>query len=920
MKVPTLIRSSLAAAACLLLTPTGFSQEKSHLNLDSPWGSFVEADFPFFSQTLDARHLGEDWPKDNLTSRGIILKLGHGYFACFDTDLLRIALIWKENKDGEYLTMGGMGPGSYRLPNRKASAGQKSLPRPIGEAIAANGLFPGVSANGLPEKLVDPREKSADKAEPGLGPLPVSMGQFRRVTFLGQFAGVSYLAGETKVWDSLNATAEGVVRSISVDPHEGDIAIALGRTGETISVSGDFQVEENDGYQFLIVPSLKENTQIGVGYGVELGDNWSKEFGERNKPTKLTRWGETLKTQKVGEFSENSLLAEEVGLPLENPWKRNVRLSAFDFFSDGRAAFVTFDGDVWIVSGLTGDLKDVTWERFSSGFHESIGLEIVDDEIYVFDRNGIWIVEGSQGSGKSEGYMHRMFCNLVSQTSETREFANDIWEKPGGGFYIAKGGQVSTTRGKHNGTVVEIAKDGKSFEVIATGFRMPYIGVDPRTGMVTASDQQGNWKPATPIHVVRKGEYYGFQPFDGDKAKHPQLIDQPEIWIPHFVNQSGASQIWTRDAKLGPLNDSLIHVGYNRPEIFKVYLDLEDGSSVAIDKPRSQGIASGGGNSSRENPAGTNGAVASIMHGFPSGIMKPRIHPIDGSLWLTGFKIWGTAADQISGLYRVTYDGSPSWIPADVRSSNKGILLKFDQAVDEATATNLASYTVDRWNYKQTSAYGSGNYKLDGKPGQETMPVASAMLSADKKSVFIGLPDMKPVHSIRVTYRVPNPKAETPQIASAFLTVNVLNSIDLKATGFATNEVDLTLKAGAAEAMKEPEPTVAIGKETATKFGCVACHSVDGKKPVAAAGAANVAVGPGWKGLWGSKREFTDGVVLRSVDEVYLRESIVDPARNVQKGFEMTKTGVGMPSYLGVLKDYEIDSIILYIKSLGGKK
>ena len=34
------------------------------------------------------------------------------------------------------------------------------------------------------------------------------------------------------------------------------------------------------------------------------------------------------------------------------------------------------------------------------------------------------------------------------------------------------------------------------------------------------------------------------------------------------------------------------------------------------------------------------------------------------------------------------------------------------------------------------------------------------------------------------------------------------------------------------------------------------------------------------------------------------------------KGFEMTKTGVGMPSYLGVLKDHEIDSVILYIKSL----
>ncbi|NNE94122.1 MAG: hypothetical protein HKN23_20945 [Verrucomicrobiales bacterium] len=891
------MRFRLSLAVFGFLSLTGFAQQKSHLELDSSWGSFVEDDFPFFSQTLDARELGDDWPKDNLTPRGLILKLGHGYFACFDTDLLRIALIWKENKDGEYLTMDGMGPGSYRLPNRKASAGQKSLPKPIGKPVAATGLFPGVFPEGLPGKLTDPREKSVDPEELGLGPIPDSIGKFRRITFPGKYAGVSYLAGETKVWDSLSATPEGVVRSISVDPGETSVAIAIGKTDDEVFVSEGSQIKERDGFRFLIVPPRTENTWIGIGYGRELAEDWAETFAARNKPTKLTRWGEKLTTKKVGEFSENSFLSEEVGLPLNNPWKRNVRLSAFDFFSDGRAAFVTFDGDVWIVSGLAGDLSKVTWERFSSGFHEPIALEIVDDEIYVFDRNGIWIVERSEGSGKSESYVHRIFCNLVSQTAETREFANDMWEKPGGGFYIAKGGQVSTTRGKHNGTVVEIAPDGKSIEVIATGFRMPYIGVDPKTGLITASDQQGHWKPATPLHVVWKGEYYGFQPaFFKDKAKHPASIDQPEIHIPHFVNQSGASQIWTRKpANLGPLNDSLIHVGYNRPEIFKVYFDSEN------------------------NP--TQGAVVSIMHRFPSGIMKPRIHPIDGSLWLTGFKIWGTAADQISGLYRVTWTGEETWIPADVRSSEKGVLLSFHQPVDEAVATNLASYTVDRWNYKQTHNYGSGNYKLDGKPGQETMPVASAMLSKDKKSVFVGLPDMKPVHSIRVTYKVPNSKAETPTVASAFFTVYELQSLDLKAHGFATNDVDLTLKAGAADAMREPEPSIEIGKATATKYGCLVCHSVDGNKvPAALAAAQNagqqVAVGPGWKGLWGSKREFTDGVVLKNVDEVYLRESIVDPARNVQKGFETEKTGVGMPSYLGVLKDYEIDSIILYIKSL----
>ncbi|MEY4483661.1 MAG: hypothetical protein RL693_1113, partial [Verrucomicrobiota bacterium] len=43
----------------------------------SPYGEWTEADFPFFSSVLDARGLGEGWPKDNLTPRGLILNLGH---------------------------------------------------------------------------------------------------------------------------------------------------------------------------------------------------------------------------------------------------------------------------------------------------------------------------------------------------------------------------------------------------------------------------------------------------------------------------------------------------------------------------------------------------------------------------------------------------------------------------------------------------------------------------------------------------------------------------------------------------------------------------------------------------------------------------------------------------------------------------
>ena len=50
-------------------------------------------------------------------------------------------------------------------------------------------------------------------------------------------------------------------------------------------------------------------------------------------------------------------VVDEVVLPLNNPWARNVRPSDIAFFADGRAAVTTFEGDVWIVDGLEDDLE-----------------------------------------------------------------------------------------------------------------------------------------------------------------------------------------------------------------------------------------------------------------------------------------------------------------------------------------------------------------------------------------------------------------------------------------------------------------------------------------------------------------------------------------------------------------------------------
>ena len=49
-------------------------------------------------------------------------------------------------------------------------------------------------------------------------------------------------------------------------------------------------------------------------------------------------------------------------------------------------------------------------------------------------------------------------------------------------------------------------------------------------------------------------------------------------------------------------------------------------------------------------------------------------------------------------------------------------------------------------------------------------------------------------------------------------------------------------------------------------------------------------------------------------DEAYVRESILEP--NAKKHASFLKSEFAMPSFAGVLTDAQIDSLVLYIKSL----
>ena len=97
-------------------------------------------------------------------------------------------------------------------------------------------------------------------------------------------------------------------------------------------------------------------------------------------------------------------------------------------------------------------------------------------------------------------------------------------------------------------------------------------------------------------------------------------------------------------------------------------------------------------------------------------------------------------------------------------------------------------------------------------------------------------------------------------------------------------------------------PLVDLGKKLAEK-NCTVCHSLTGAR----------LVGPTWKGLWGLKdHEMEDGAKV-TVDENYLRESILNSQAKIVKGFGPRSA---MPPYQGVLSERQVLGLIEYIKTV----
>ena len=881
---------------------------------------FVEPDFPFITTSVDARELGSGFPDDNITPRCLALRLSSEAFACFDTDMLRWSVAWT----GDFLPMVTMAQISYRDFHNKSN----EIPTIAGQPQIATGLYPGWTS-GKPS-FTDPRPPAPNLDGPSWGPLPEKFGRWNGVYLNGQEVVLNYTVHNTAIYEKPGSFKSGseiaFIRTFQIGKSEKELTLTAaeirdgqnseitgnsafiyhGENGNAVSAIGlaggtegvHLDVTENryatvkvspnhDDKPFTVLLWKGQEDQLDVFEDIlSSAEEYSAIPDFRNGGP--AQWEEKVITGGKLSPDTSAYVIDQLTLPMPNPWKRNVRAVDVSFFDESQAALVTFEGDVWMVDGIDSDLKELEWQRYASGLYEPQSIEVVEGTVYVFGKEGIVRLHDLNEDGSADYYEN--FSNLMEQSIETREWASDMVAAPDGSFYVSKFGALDLgpetsspksimgfrTGSHYDGSIVRISSDGRKAEHYATGFRGPYLGLNPKTGVLSASDQQGNYMPSTPILLVNEGDYYGVSA-TAHREPIPE-ITPPLTWIPHSVDRSGTGQVWITGDQMGPLSGQMVHMSYGRPGLFQV---LIDSTSNAVQ-----------------------GAVSVIPGSYSAPTMKGAMNPGNEQLYFTGFSLWGSDSDSISAFSRLRYTGADSFLPEDFSVRKGGVTIRFGVELDQRTITNPANYQVKRWNYKRSEQYGSGHFKLDGTPGEELLPVFSAHLSDDKKALFLAVPDIQEVMQMQVSYNIESADG-TLITDTLWFTVNDVEDANLLSEGFAElNVYELLNETNIMNTSEDIDKEVSAeqGRELFQRMGCIACHSPDeisqGK------------IGPSMKGLFGAERTFKDGSSAVA-DKEYIKESIVEPGEKVVKGYEAE-----MPSFLGILSEREVESIILYIQTL----
>lgn len=400
------------------------------------------------------------------------------------------------------------------------------------------------------------------------------------------------------------------------------------------------------------------------------------------------------------------------------------KVGGMDFLSDGRMVVSTWDpaGSIYLLENVIGnkDPEKVKVKRIASGLAEPLGLKIVEDTIYVLQKQELTKLIDHDGDDRIDEYY--TLCNSWNVSSNFHEFAFGLAYKDGD-FYgalataIEPGGKSTYPQIQDRGKAIKINRQSGEMDFVAHGLRTPNgIGLSSNKEVFIA-DNQGDWLPASKIVHLQQDHFYGSRSVNFEKTASLRETP-PLVWLPQDeIGNSPSQPIWLN---IGPYKNQLLHGEVTHGGLKRTFMEKVDGQYQ--------------------------GCVFRFSQGLEAGVNRVVWGP-DGALYVGGVGNpgnWSHTGRKWYGLQRLAYNGKTAFEMLAVRAKTDGMEIEFTEALPEGVGFDPSSYDVQQWYYQPTENYGGP------KLGLENLPIQSVNISQDRKRVFLELRGMKAGHLVYI--------------------------------------------------------------------------------------------------------------------------------------------------------------------------
>lgn len=433
------------------------------------------------------------------------------------------------------------------------------------------------------------------------------------------------------------------------------------------------------------------------------------------------------------------------------------KVAGMDFLSDGRLVISTWspEGGVYVLEGVQGDdAGAVKVKQIASGLAEPLGLKVVDDRIFVLQKQELTELIDRNGDEIVDEY--RLVSNDWTVTDNFHEFAFGLLYEDNA-FYAAlasailPGGAPAQPQASDRGKLVRIdPKTGKA-HTVARGLRTPNglgYGVD---GEMFIADNQGNWLPASKIVHVKEGAFYGFREVDKKNDLDHQETP-PVAWLPQ--DEIGNSPTNPVPLDIGIYRGQMIHGDVTHGGLKRLFVEKVDGDYQ--------------------------GCVFRFSQGLEAGINRTLWGP-DNALYVGGIGNpgnWSHGGKLFYGLQKLVPTDRIAFEMLSVRVKNNGVEIEFTKPLRAGEGLRNEDYSIRQWRYVPSDEYGGD--KID----EERLHIRGVQLSPDRRRASLIADGLKAGHVLYVRIANPFVSVDNEEMWSteSWCTVNKLSSETLTVT------------------------------------------------------------------------------------------------------------------------------------------